>query len=55
MDDRGGTQRAGEGATADWGQARGEERTWNMSAMVVTLEVFQLEISASKVFKFWKR
>ena len=30
------------------------ERTWNMPCMVVTLEVSQLETSASKIFKFLK-
>ena len=34
-------QRAGEGSTADWEQ-HGEERTANMSLMVVTLEVSKL-------------
>ena len=31
------------------------ERTSNMKSMVVTLEVSQLEMSALKFFKLWKR
>ena len=31
------------------------KRTWNMYFMVVTLEVSQLEMSALKFFKLWKR
>ena len=41
------------GSTADWGHRTGVERTWNMLAMVVTLEVFQLDMSALKAF--WPR
>ena len=36
------TQHAVEGATADWEQGTGEERTRNMPYMVVTLEVSKL-------------
>eukprot|EP00964_Phaeocystis_antarctica_P059035 scaffold35033_cov54-Phaeocystis_antarctica.AAC.2 len=42
VDDRGGKQRAGEGATADWGAGHGEERTENIPPMFVTLEVSRL-------------
>ena len=55
VDDRGGTQRAGEGATADCGARHGEERTTNMPYMVVTLEVFQFDMSALKFVKPPKR
>ena len=37
-----------------WARAR-VERTLNMVPMFVTLEVSQLEMSALKFFKFWKR
>ena len=33
----------------------GPQRTWNMPCMSVTPEVFQLEMSASKNCKPWKR
>jgi len=36
------TQRAGAGSSADSGQGRGKERTWNIWFMVVTLEVSKL-------------
>ena len=36
------------------GRARAE-RTLNMACMLVTLEVFQLDMSALNWFKFWKR
>ena len=45
----------GEGPTQGWGAGHGEERTWNMSCMFVTLDVSQLEMSASKFCEFWKR
>mgnify|MGYP004279524345 CR=1 FL=1 len=35
-------QRAGEGPTADWGGARGQERTSNMDCMFVTPDVSKL-------------
>ena len=31
------------------------ERTQNIRSMVVTLDVFQLDMSALKLFKLWKR
>eukprot|EP00964_Phaeocystis_antarctica_P004951 scaffold2698_cov48-Phaeocystis_antarctica.AAC.3 len=37
------------------GAGHGEERAWNMRPMSVTLAVFQLDMSASKFFKYWKR
>ena len=37
-----------EGSTADWGHRTGVERTRNIPSMVVTLEVFQLDMSALK-------
>eukprot|EP00964_Phaeocystis_antarctica_P005388 scaffold2947_cov67-Phaeocystis_antarctica.AAC.5 len=37
------------------GAGHGEERTENMERIVVTLEVFQLEMSTSKFSKPWKR
>ena len=40
------TQRVGQGSTIDMGQ--GEEHTWNMLLMSVTLEVSHLEMSALK-------
>eukprot|EP00964_Phaeocystis_antarctica_P116987 scaffold80854_cov54-Phaeocystis_antarctica.AAC.1 len=48
-----GVQRAVE-ARLQIGNRAGVERTWNMPCMVVTLEVSQLETSASKIFKFLK-
>ena len=38
----------GEGPTQGWGLRARAERTWNMFSMFVTLEVSQLEMSASK-------
>ena len=40
--DRGGVQRAGEGATTRLGAGHGEERTENMDHMIMTLEVSKL-------------
>eukprot|EP00964_Phaeocystis_antarctica_P032504 scaffold18408_cov61-Phaeocystis_antarctica.AAC.5 len=37
-----------EGSTADWGHRTGVKRTRNIPSMVVTLEVFQLDMSALK-------
>ena len=43
VDDRGGTQRAGEGSIADMGQGTGRSaRTKNIRYMFVTLEVSKL-------------
>ena len=45
----------GKGPTQDLGARARAERTQNISPMVVTPDVSQLEMSALKFFKFWKR
>ena len=44
-----------EGPTAETAGRARAERTWNMYCMPVTLEVFQLDMSALNWSKFWKR
>ena len=50
-----GKQRAGEGPTGGWGWGAREELTKNIWFMFVTLEVAQLEMSASKFSNSLKR
>ena len=54
LDDRGASGVQGWAGLYIGGRARGGARTWNMAYMAVTLEVSQLEMSASKLCKFWK-
>ena len=46
--DRGASSAQGRGLDCRFGAGHGEERTWNMARMLVTLEVSQLDISALK-------
>ena len=53
--DGGASSAQGKGLDCRLGAGHGEERTSNMLYMFVTLEVSQLDMSALKLRRLWKR